>query len=374
MGRAKIRFVADVHVGNHKRFGGPVVSGVNDRCRRILEVLEAAAEDADLLVVLGDLFDTSNPAPQVVAATVRALQLAGPVKRQVQLLLGNHDMVSTQPGDHALGIFDAAVWPCREGVRFDVTEEPQVWRDSEHPLFLLPFRPEPVSEWFADAVTALAASPDVSRDQAPILCFHAGVRDHNTPKYLWSAPDAIDVDLLFAVMRSCGSKLAVCGNWHTHRTWTRDGMTVIQVGALVPTGFDNPGADYGYCVDVLHNGSVRTVQKPGPRFLPLSMDTARCWLGTPAGADGCYLRVTPGPEEVIDPEELARHFGEEVLALEVVQAGEDTAEQEAEAAEAARTGDTLEGSLREYVQSMPLEAGVDRAAVELKVLNYLGRA
>jgi hypothetical protein len=38
-----------------------------------------------------------------------------------------------------------------------------------------------------------------------------------------------------------------------------------------------------------------------------------------------------------------------------------------------RTADTLEGALREYVQSMPLADGVERSSVEAKVLNYVAR-
>ena len=367
----KIRFVADVHIGNHKRHGGEMTAGVNDRCRRVLDVLEHAAEGVEQLVVLGDLFDTSNPTPQVLAATFEALQRPGSQRRRVQLLVGNHDMVSTTYGDNALALFAVIQGP-RDGVRFDVTEDSEIYRDPAAPLFLLPFRPEPVEEWFANEVTALAARFGASRDQAPILCFHAGVRDHNTPRYLWSAPDSLDVDFLFDVMRSCGSKLAVCGNWHNHRVWKRDDMTVVQVGALVPTGWDNAGPDYGHVVDVLADGAVRIGHTlPGPRFLSLTAAEARDWSGPPAKADGCYVRVQLQPGEAFDAQEFASREG--VVALEVVQAGEDTEAQEAEAAEAARTGDTLEGSLRDYVQTMPLESGVDRAAVELKVLNYLGR-
>lgn len=369
--RVVMRFVADVHIGNHKRFGGELVSGVNDRCRRILGVLEHAAEGVDTLVVLGDLFDTSHPTPQVMAATLRALNT--PMPNRVVLLLGNHDMVSDQAGDNALAVFDALplLMKPRPTQYMVVDRGPEVYRDDATPLYLLPFRPAPMADWFGDAVAQLHED-NITRQQSPILCFHGGVRDHNTPRFLWASPDAIDVDLLFDVMRSCGSKLAVCGNWHNHRVWRRDGMMVVQVGALVPTGFDNPGPDYGHVVDIFEDGPVLTGrQLPGPRFLTLTADEACRWQGPPQGADGCYLRVKAADSDG----SLREGFqgGADVLALEVVESGADTTQQAEEAAEAARTGETLESSLRDYVQSMLLEAGVDRAAVEAKVMNYMAR-
>lgn len=384
----RYRFVADVHVGNHKAHGGAVTSGINERCRAILDTLYAAGNDPDgveCLVVLGDLFDVSSPTPQVVGDTMAALDTPDHQgrPRAVRLLLGNHDMVSSEIGDSALvpllWVNDCMVLdaPKAERLRFPRKEA----------LYFLPFRPEPTVDWFADAVQALHAEVEPGWDREglePILCFHAGVRDHNTPKYLWSSPDAIDVDLLFDVMRRVNAKLALCGNWHNHRIWKRDDMTVIQVGALVPTGHDNPGRDYGYVVDIRRGqpsgappaaGLYSIKQIDGPRFLTL----------TPAqleseGADlpaHTYLRVRLGPGD--DENDLrvwiaAAPWAGKVKGLSFVSTGEDTAEQQAEAAEAARTGDTLEKALREYVQAMPLEQGVDRATVEARVLNYLGRA
>ena len=37
-----IHFVADVHVANHRRFSGEVISGVNARAREVLDVLKRA--------------------------------------------------------------------------------------------------------------------------------------------------------------------------------------------------------------------------------------------------------------------------------------------------------------------------------------------
>lgn len=95
-----ISFIADTHIANHRRFAGESRACINVRCHTTLNSLEQAVESArGTLVVLGDIFDTVRPEPQVIAA----VQLALWETHTTFLLLGNHDMVSTQPGDHALG-------------------------------------------------------------------------------------------------------------------------------------------------------------------------------------------------------------------------------------------------------------------------------
>ena len=54
-------FLADLHVANHKRHGGPVKAGINRRCQHVLDALESAYKraerlDAKAVVILGDLF------------------------------------------------------------------------------------------------------------------------------------------------------------------------------------------------------------------------------------------------------------------------------------------------------------------------------
>ncbi len=58
-------FTADIHAGNHKRFGGPVSVSLNKRCTMVLDVLDAAVDRAIALkcssfTVLGDLARRHN--------------------------------------------------------------------------------------------------------------------------------------------------------------------------------------------------------------------------------------------------------------------------------------------------------------------------
>jgi hypothetical protein len=244
-----------------------------------------------------------------------------------------------------------------------------------------------MSEWLAEEVGNLLTDENMPEAKLRVLCFHGGVRDHKTPKYLQASPDAIDIDLLWAIMERGDIKFAFCGNWHNHRRWQlANNRTVIQVGALAPTGFDNPGFDYGYHVDLdtktetveYHRGST------GPLFIVQTAKEfmtmgARHFIGC---APRTHLKVRLGKDGENEKATIEAALANYCM-LPGAQSGlralvfephdEDTAEQEKEAAEAARTADTLEGALREYVTSMPLPDGVARENVEARVLNYMAR-
>jgi hypothetical protein len=165
-----IGFIADVHVGNHRQHGGSVNAGLNDRCRSVLSALcrakeQASAAGCTALVVLGDLFDTDQPNPQMIAAVGGAL--VGPL--HTQILMGNHDRASGAPGDHALG------W-ARQVEMLDVVEFPQVAALGEvGTLLLVPFRPGDPREWLPDVVADLAEKAPKGRRR--VLCVHLGLRD-----------------------------------------------------------------------------------------------------------------------------------------------------------------------------------------------------
>ena len=266
------RFVADVHIGNHKQFGGETKRGINSRAQKVLGVLGDVAVDSgnnqEQLVVLGDLFDTSHPTPQLVAETMRALK---PAWDQPHLLLGNHDMVSADKGDNALVPLAAGRNP--SAIVYDTPRTLLTQRrdgDMEATL-MVPFRPEPMHEWFAETVGTLLGNlmrePKVAYRT---LCFHGGVRDHNTPKYLWTAPDSISSELLFDIMKRGTIDKAFCGNWHSPKKWVEGNQQVYQVGTLAPTGFDNEGWDYGYSVALDEQRNVKFHIHYGPRFMKTS--------------------------------------------------------------------------------------------------------
>lgn len=273
-------FVADVHVGNPSWCGGAPEAGVNRRGKLVLDSLRAAVAQARGMgarhfVVLGDLFNTSRATPQHVAAV---MELLGPSAQgmAVHALLGNHDQESDAPGDNALS-------PLRHvGVRVHETDTVvAVTNDGRivGELWMVPYRGGPASEWLPPAVAALhAASLRASAKRRPpvTLCLHLGVSDARTPVYLRGAPDSIDVDELVRVCATAGVRTVVAGNWHERRAWNRSvqvgeqlvTVDVLQVGALSPTGFNNPGLEgYGTLAWVEEDGVLRHHVAGGPRFV-----------------------------------------------------------------------------------------------------------
>lgn len=242
--------VADVHVGNHAVVGGETVGGINERCARILTVLSrvsrlAAAKKAEL-VVAGDLFDRDNAPPPLVRGVMDAFE---PLGGRARVIVGNHDMRTMHPTDNALA-------PLKE---MAITEPSMTLSG----IKAIPFDPRPVAAYLGESLDKLADREGV------VMCGHFGVADERTPRELQHAADAIHVDQLVGIVAPRGIKTVIVGNWHNHEEWELDGVKVVQLGALVPTGWNNPGIDGygGLAVVNTETGEVKWHSMPGPRFL-----------------------------------------------------------------------------------------------------------
>jgi hypothetical protein len=272
----KLAFVADVHIGNHQYAGGAVVAGVNRRCASILGALEtaykiAAGHDVAALVVLGDLFDTVRPNPQTITKIKDLLESA---QMNTVLLMGNHDRNSSIPGDHALG----PLRYCEEmGPQVSIEGTPTVRDFGAHFVLMLPFNDAPVTEWFE---AAIEKSFDLYKNQGRTIellavCVHFGLYDEalaQTTPWVRESKDAADVAWVAAALKKHGIRHLFAGNWHSYQSWSIDGVRLTQVGALVPTGFDNPGLT-GYGGLVIFDTRTETYEHkkvPGPRFVKVA--------------------------------------------------------------------------------------------------------
>ncbi len=263
-----LAFVADVHLGNHQRLGGPLDEfGLNQRFRWSMHALQGAlqaarAMSAANLVVAGDLFDNASPPPSMLASVYRTVRNQGSRWASLATMRGNHD------AEH---LATAAS---------DPVTKTDAWIDAadvQH-LRAIHYLPQPARDYVLAAV-ARREMPGVIR---PVVAFHAGVRDSLTAPWLRNAKDSVDVEELFDAMEGGERWVAIAGNWHDRRQWSRvgrDGIErhVIQCGALAPTGFDNPGIlGYGMVtgVELTLRGegctAARILESPaglGPRFL-----------------------------------------------------------------------------------------------------------
>lgn len=272
----RVAFVADVHVGVPRWCGGPVEVGLNRRGRRVVDLLRAAVERAAALgcaafVVCGDLFDTSSPSPQVVAAVGRALTAAS-FPCGVHLLTGNHDIVSDARGDHALA--PLALMPgitVHEAPAWVHVTPAAPWDDPGVQVLLLPFRSGDSKVRLHDDVHA-TVPPALPCPR--VIALHAGIIDAVTPLHLRNAPDALPLQQTAALARTAGACAVFAGNWHDRRTWEVVGddgghpVEVQQVGALVPTDFRNPGLEGFGTLGLWSSQFGATFEVlPGPRFL-----------------------------------------------------------------------------------------------------------
>lgn len=242
----KYAVVADVHIWNHKRHGGALVRGINRRAQLCLDVLREAVRVANSeqarLIVAGDLVDSAGPIQPQLAAAIR--QTLVQAWQGCRIIPGNHDM--TADNDASLEIYETV------GQNI-LTAQGVSFYDQKPDICTMSFD----CDMFHDTI----------RDVG-LLVGHFGVYDDTFPPYLRSSKEAKHVDVLFAYMKERNIRCMMLGDWHGRRTWQRDGMTVMQVGALCPTGWDNPGG-LGYGTVALWDTETQELtwrELPGPRF------------------------------------------------------------------------------------------------------------
>jgi hypothetical protein len=295
-----VAVVADVHLGNHQLFGGSTVGGMNRRCRLGLDTFKRAVQEAQrhgaqTFIVAGDLYDTVLPPPQLLAATI---DVFNQMQESVYLVPGNHDAASSLEDDHALG-------PLGRAPGVYVVNRTML---AEYTALCVPYAPGRATEWLDDGIRKHCAPSWPSRT----LITHVGVADANTHPELRKAHDAVEASWLLFEMETHGLHRAVVGNWHNHAVWTSptSDTTIIQAGALVPTGFDNPGlTDYGSLIllDPMSGAWKREVI-PGPRFLKLGPEDVPDLEACVAGAIAAHT-IGTGKLRQRTPDRSAKRSG-----------------------------------------------------------------
>ena len=390
----KIAFLADVHIGNHKRFGGPVEGGINRRCHQVIAALNLALRGAvkagcEAAVICGDLFDSSSPGPQVLAAVLDVLRTlraeafaANRPPLALAILVGNHDQFSDSDGDHALGVLRdyALIVERPELLHFDRaqggwTQGPAglacrtEWRTFE--LFAVPFSLDPGKAVVRRAFSQLAY-PEGSPHTPPacrIAAVHLGISDDKTAPWLKNASDSIDADTLAELMDEHGVSTTFAGNWHDRRAWG-DPPFIIQCGALVPTGWDNPGLA-GYGGVEVYDTDTQTSERfevPGPRFVKLT--AGQTISGNAIKPEHLYVQVAVAPGDPI-PEGVVPDGAPAAFDVIVDQTADKIVA--AAAAEAARSSETFDEALEAFLTTMPLADGIDREEVRGRVKKYMAK-
>lgn len=338
--------VADVHIANHRLLGGLHVGGLNIRACRALEVLEAAArtcERGDALAILGDMFDHHHPVPALISGAERALLRGG--HPNTWILAGNHDQSSGVPGDNACAPM--------LGVATLVEMEWNILWDLDTAALMVPFGTPPLDKIRSALDQAAATVPAWSKAKKRLVLGHFGISQLGDAPWMRSAANSVDVEALADLCASRDVDGVAAGDWHKRRHWSYNCVDILQVGALVPTGWDNPGwTGYGTLARWDGHQWLYT-ELPGPRFL-----THRVTENELREHPGCqpYLRL-----EASDSDE-AEELREEMQALGAVVHVDivDVARKERarKAAAAVRETATVRAALKAYLKQQALPDGV----------------
>lgn len=371
-----IAYVADCHLGSFKRFGGTVTAGINERGHDQVAALQRAVHAAidmncSAFGILGDVFDYVHVEPQLIAAAQRVLELIASF-----VMVGNHDQESSAERDNAL----APLAPVTS-----VFEKPALQMVDDVCLWIVPFQPGPPSEWLPGVLKELDEQLMAQQHTDPAawihLCLHMGITDSKTPDFLARSSGAIDVDLLFKLMRRHDIDVCLSGDWHRHEVWTQEATTavgaatIVQVGCLAPTRFP-PGshedAARGPMV-VVDGNEVTVVEIPGPRFLKARWGEGLAY--EKHELDTVYAKVSCLPqdkEEAIEWLEGLKSSGEIKNFVVDVDSG-DSRVQVQDAQARASAAENVDAAIEEFVGAMPLDEGVDRQRVLTLTRGYFTR-
>jgi predicted MPP superfamily phosphohydrolase len=264
----EIAIVADVHLANHRGWGGPVgPDGLNRAAKLGIASLASAAaiakeNGASVLIVAGDLFQTPRPEPVVIAAVQQVFSDALATGLQVVVLPGNHDMpdATAEHGNTAL----APLWSFATLVN-DATG--RVF--SGIAVDMIPFDgTAPMRE--ALKACSLFSPIGAPKEERRILVTHVGVYDDSDTKsapWFKTAKDGIHEGELFEIMERAGIQQAFVGNFHEHRTWRDGPRTIVQIGTLAPHSFSDAGLVRRGLVALTDGATVIVRETPGVRFL-----------------------------------------------------------------------------------------------------------
>jgi DNA repair exonuclease SbcCD nuclease subunit len=367
--KARLAILADAHLANHRRWGGPLDRGINRRCALVLSAIDEAVRIAKVrgctgIVSAGDLFDGTRPTPQVIAAMQRAIVASG---LPWLLLRGNHEMSSEWQRDTAL----EALAPVA-----DVVDQTSVRMLAGVRVLCVPYHHGDAASWVAAAFARDAGAADLA-------VIHAGIKDAETPPHLLGAQDAIELERLAAGMLAAGVPHVAAGNWHPRRQWRwEDGSQnaeVCQVGTLCPSRFGEEGPAYGWMAiyDRARGQVFDPVRVPGPRFLSArSREELLAELAQLEPGDVAYARLVVAPDKKDEARTALREVqltDARVLGFEVALELGAGVERARAAARSTRSPETLNEALARCVRELTnVPEGVDRERILAEARRFLG--
>lgn len=239
--------LGDLHVWNHKQFGGPVVGGLNRRCRDILQSVYQIVEYAKLhhkvthVVQLGDFFDGPKPSPQILNA---ALDMIAATNVEWHIIAGNHDISS----------YDApsALSPMNHAGKVCVYDKAQFATINGNRWLMVPYSGPNALE----ALKVLETVPEYSKTY---LAVHYGLVNEK-PRTDCITPEQLNV-------LTCNGRKAVTGYFgHEHDSKAVLRGVGVSCGSLLPLNFSDIDKPLRVFTD---QEKVRIPESLVPKFVDL---------------------------------------------------------------------------------------------------------
>lgn len=365
----KVAIISDVHVGNHKAAAKPsVMATLNSRCMGVLNALDAACshvlQDGHItaLIVAGDLFDNTNPSAGMMFETVATLKRVTDAGRQVIVLTGNHEIFSEAVDDHVLSTLEFIKAAVRDSSRRGSFALHGGYGER---VYVMPYLRD------LAGVSAMFSPPGVR-----LVVSHFGI---HTPEMLaaqpWLEHSGVPLTLVRELCAAFGFDAWMSGDWHGHAKLCDD-PAIWQIGALVPTGWDNPGLEgYGSLVEVDFSSSKLSctrVEIPGPRFVTVT-EQEFATLCAGGRKPDLYVRVRVSEDRYRDAAHVIRELSANNFAhVEISVQREAVLSVVDRAVQVTRRPESLTGVVHRFVDGMLLPKDVAKDEVLRRSLNLLG--
>lgn len=292
----RVLCLGDTQIANHKAMGGPVIAGLNRRCREILQAIDMAVTaakntyDIKAVVQVGDFFDIARPSPALYMAVIELICKHDDVMWHI--MAGNHDIASY---DSPTAIAPLATLP---NVR--IYEKPTITLIGEKVWQMIPYTgPE-----CATAIKQALEDPVLARN---VFCVHyaytgKGPQRPDTFSCAFIPEETIKNSATWLFGHEHGSAHAT-----VHRT-----SSFRSLGSFCDFDFGSGCSIYHRCAiyDTEDRFSISALERIwGPTFADMSdtpFENSTCINELAKGATPLYLRVSPASAEQAEMLKRAR--------------------------------------------------------------------
>ncbi|HHV57449.1 MAG TPA: DNA repair exonuclease [Firmicutes bacterium] len=284
----RILHVADLHLGWEPRFLGPKAEEWqrrrDDLLTAVVDYAVAPEHGIDLVLIVGDLFDTHKPGPALVNQVEAQLRRLVEHRRQVVTVPGNHDEISYPDSVYRQA---AGVWPgiLVQNPQPDLVATLNI-RDETCYLYSLAY-----TGGLTRTDPPIADFPCNGQPGWHIAAFHGSLN--------WNAGDR-SLPLVEAALGRAGYNYVALGHIHKRTERVLGRGVAVYPGGLAAKGWSDPGTG---------RLTVATLSGSGVRTETVVLDHPGCCtcrtLEVDAGMYGSAAELTDGLKARLGQKDIA---------------------------------------------------------------------